>query len=186
MSLDLDALLPDIQAGDTDSFGRFMAASELPVRQSLRPFALRVDVEAVVQETFLRLWQVAPRFAPDGRPNGFLRLGIRVARNLALDALKKRREQIGVDLEDEAGFAPTEADPLLRSVIQQCFEKLPAQPGNALRARLESAGAEPDHVLAERCAMKANTFLQNVTRARKLLASCLEAAGVVLSETVGG
>jgi RNA polymerase sigma factor (sigma-70 family) len=186
MSLDLDALLPEIQAGDTESFGRFMVASELPVRRSLRPFAARVDVEAVVQETFLRLWQVAPRFEPDGRPNGLFRLGVRVARNLALDALKKRREQVGVDLEDAAAFAPAEADPLLRSVIQTCLEKLPQQPGVALRARLESAGAEPDSEIAGRCAMKANTFLQNVTRARKLLASCLEAAGVVLSEAVGG
>lgn len=186
MSLDLDALLPDIQAGDTESFGRFMAQSELPVRRSLRPFAARVDVEAVVQETFLRLWQVAPRFEPDGRDNAFLRLGIRVARNLALDALKKRREQVGLVLEDETGFLPAEVDPLLRSVIATCLDKLPQQPSNALRARLESAGAEPDSVVAERCSMKANTFLQNVTRARKLLASCLEAAGVVLSEAVGG
>jgi RNA polymerase sigma factor (sigma-70 family) len=177
MSLDFDALLPEIQARDTECFGRFMAAAELPVRQSLRPFAARVDVEAVVQETFLRLWQVAPRFEPDGRSNGFLRFGVRVARNLALDALKKRREQVGVDLEDEAAFAPAEADPLLRNVIQACLEKLPAQPSTALRARLESGGSEPDSVVAERCAMKANTFLQNVTRARKLLASCLEAAG---------
>jgi RNA polymerase sigma factor (sigma-70 family) len=186
MSLDLDALLPDIQAGDTESFGRFMSAAELPVRKSLRPFAARVDVEAVVQETFLRLWQVAPRFEPDGRDNAFLRLAIRVARNLALDALKKRREQVGLALEDERGFLPAEADPLLRGLIQACLEKLPQQPSVALHARLESGGAEPDGAIAARCSMKANTFLQNVTRARKLLASCLEAAGVVLSETVGG
>ena len=33
--------------------------------------------EAVVQETLLRLWQVAPRHTPDGRPDSLLRLGIR-------------------------------------------------------------------------------------------------------------
>jgi len=182
MSLDLDVLLPAIQAGDTQSFGRFMAATELPLRRSLRSFAARVDVEAVVQETFLRLWQVAPRFEPDGRDNGLFRLAIRVARNLALDGLKKKREQLGVALEDDAVHAPSEPDPLLRRLIQACFDKLPAQPGAALRARLSSRGAEADSVIAARCSMKANTFLQNVTRARKLLASCLEAGGVLIAE----
>jgi RNA polymerase sigma-70 factor (ECF subfamily) len=62
-----------------------------------------------------------------------------------------------------------------------CREKLPAQPARALDARVQSAGAEPDAVLAMRLGMKLNTFLQNFTRARKLLADCLRARGIEIA-----
>ena len=39
---------------------------------------------------------------------------------------------------------------------------------------------DPDRSLAERVGMKLNTFLQNVTRARRLLADCLRRRGVDL------
>ena len=68
--LDLDSHLSAIIAGDTAALGRWMASSEQTVRHSLRGFAARVDTESVVQETFLRIWQVAPRFHHDGKPNG--------------------------------------------------------------------------------------------------------------------
>src|SRR5690606_14601871 len=73
--IDLDVHLAAIVAGDTRAFGRWLAGAEAPVRDSLRSFARVVDVEAVLQEALLRVWQVAPRFEPDGRPNGLLRLG---------------------------------------------------------------------------------------------------------------
>jgi RNA polymerase sigma-70 factor (ECF subfamily) len=36
----------------------------------------------------------------------------------------------------------------------------------------------PDETLAEHLSMRLNTFLQNFTRARKLLAKCLEERGI--------
>jgi hypothetical protein len=68
----------------------------------------------------------------------------------------------------------------LRRIIAICREKLPRKPALALMARLSSAGGEPDLVLAEQLGMKLNTFLQNFTRARKLLAECLARNGVDL------
>jgi len=181
---DLDKLLPAIVAGDTDAFGVFMSAVELTVRRSLRPFAASVDVEALVQEAFLRLWQVAPRFSADGREHGLLRLTLRIARNLAIDDVRRRREDpvFDGDLVIEQSAPAASIDPLLRRLIFGCFEQLPARPADAMRERLASEGAEPDAELARRCGMTANTFLQNVTRARKLLAACLEGQGVRLSE----
>ena len=44
--------------------------------------------------------------------------------------------------------------------------------------RLGSGGGTPDLHLAEALGMTTNTFRQNFTRARKLLAECLRAAGV--------
>lgn len=99
--LDLDAHLPGIAAGDAAAFARWMVGAEPAVRASLRPFAVRVDVEAVVQEALLRAWQVAPRIAPDGRPNGLLRVTLRAARNLAIDdARRAHHRDASLDAED--------------------------------------------------------------------------------------
>ncbi len=187
---DLDQHLPAIVAGDADAFGRFVAGAEPVVRDSLRAFAAAVDTEAVLQEALLRVWQAAPRFVPDGKSNGLLRLSIRIARNLALSEARRLRT---APVEDDVLERALEAlerrevrevregpDPLLRRIIEICREKLPARPAQALLARLSSAGVEPDAALAARLGMKPNTFLQNFTRARKLLADCLARNGVDL------
>jgi RNA polymerase sigma-70 factor (ECF subfamily) len=73
-------------------------------------------------------------------------------------------------------------DPLLRRHIEECKERLPDRPAQALDARLGAAGGERDDHLAATLGMRLNTFLQNFTRARKLLADCLSAHGVNLTE----
>lgn len=184
---DLDHHLPGIVAGDADAFERWVAGAEPQVRDSLRAFAASVDAEAVLQESLLRVWQTAPAFKPDGRPNALLRLAVRIARNLAVSEVRKLRTD-QVELEDlERALARLEAfqaaagpDPLLRRRVEECREKLPGKPSQALAQRLSSGGFEPDAVLAERVEMKLNTFLQNVTRARRLMADCLKGKGVDL------
>jgi RNA polymerase sigma-70 factor (ECF subfamily) len=180
---DHDVHLAAIQSGDADAFGRWVARTEATLRASLGSFAAFVDTEAVVQESLLRVWQVAPRFERDGRPNGLLRLALRIARNLAISERRKVRTDFVDDDEiDERAFlaagAPVTTDPLLRRLIEECRRLLPDKPMQALLARLGAAGSEPDELLAERLAMRLNTFLQNFTRARKLLASCLRGRGV--------
>ena len=187
---DLDAFFPAIRAGDTVAFGRWLAGAEGTMRLSLRSFAAQVDTEAVLQESLLRVWQVAPRFVPDGRANGLLRLGIRIARNLAISEKRRvycaRIESTGDDaaFDEAATLADAELsapDPMLRAAIAECRASLPEKPALALEARLASSGAEPDETLAARLAMRTNTFLQNFTRARKLLAECLQKRGIDLA-----
>jgi RNA polymerase sigma-70 factor (ECF subfamily) len=187
---DLDPHLPQIAAGDADAFGRWLALAEPQLRAGLRAFAAQVDTEAVLQEALLRVWQVAPRVKPDGRPNALLRLAVRVARNLAVD--EARRAGFRAPLGDEglaaqldalaAGAEPEPPDPLLRRLIARCREKLAAKPRAALDARLHASGAEPDATLAAALGMRLNTFLQNVGRARKALAECLRRGGAALPE----
>ncbi|AKT40727.1 RNA polymerase sigma factor [Chondromyces crocatus] len=186
--LDLDAHLTAIADGDADAFGQWLAGAEPALRSSLRSFAARVDVEAVLQEALLRVWQVAPRHTPDGRPNSLFRVALRIARNLSVDEVRRAR---ATPVEDEAieralaasegEVMPVGPDPLLRRVIEACREKLPGKPAEVLMARLSSGGSEPDEVIAARLGMKTNTFLQNFTRARKLLAECLERQQVDLA-----
>jgi DNA-directed RNA polymerase specialized sigma24 family protein len=188
---DLDRHLPAIAAGDSDAFARWIAGGERRLRESLRSFAALVDVEAVLQETLLRTWQVAPRVRPDGRADALLRLAIRTARNLAIDEARRARraavdpEVVERALEDEARAASgdTPPDPLFFVAIRQCHAALPEKPREAIAARLEAGGGEADATLAARLGMRLNTFLQNVTRAKRLLLECLERRG--LGELVG-
>lgn len=180
---DLDVYLPAIAAGDLDAFACFLAGAERPLRLALASFCATVDVEAVVQEALLRVWQVAPQFTSDGRPQSLLRFAHRCARNLCLT--EARRRGLAPTTADEEAVAQAadltaEAlpDPLLRRAVQACRDKLPAKPGVALAARLESDGETADATLAARLGMSLNTFLQNFTRARKLLAECLRKRGV--------
>lgn len=186
---ELDAYLPGIVAGDADAFARWLAGAERSLRGSLRPFARRLDTEALLQETLLRVWQTAARVTPDGRGNALLRWGLRIGRNLALSELRRARvdpAEIEV-LEREAGAGEgtysvaSWPDPLLRALLEECRRQLPRQPARALEARIGGGGRESDATLAARARMKRNTFLQNVGRARRLLAACLAARGVELA-----
>jgi RNA polymerase sigma-70 factor (ECF subfamily) len=187
-AVDLDLHLASIAAGDPDAFGAWMAEAERPLRASLRSFATRVDVEAVVQEALLRAWNIAPRVERDGAPNALLRVTLRIARNLAIDEVRRARSVAVGDDDHDASlrFATTVAmpDPLLREAIHTCSERLPARPRQALLARIASEGAEHDGTIAARIGMLLNTFLQNFTRARKLLADCLRGRGIDLGEVV--
>jgi DNA-directed RNA polymerase specialized sigma24 family protein len=185
---DLDDELAAISAGDPTAFARWMAGAEPTMRLSLRSFAAVVDVEAVLQEALLRTWQIAPRVELDGKPNALLRVGIRIARNLAIS---ERRRARGVPSDEDAidralagdpdgKTLPVVPDPHLRRAIAKCADALPAQPARALHARIENAGRQDDDTLAERIGMRKNTFLQNFTRARKLVAECLKRHGIDL------
>ena len=183
MEHDWDTELDAIAGGDAEAFARWLAAVEHTLRSSLRSFAARVDVEAVLQEALLRTWNVAPRVTRDGKPNSLFRVSLRIARNLAIDESRRLHTQ-PVALEEEtlatlgAETTPHFLDLMLLSRVRECHERLPDQPRRALAARIESQGAEPDEVLAQRLAMRLNTLLQNFTRARKLLALCLEKLGI--------
>jgi RNA polymerase sigma-70 factor (ECF subfamily) len=187
--MDLDVHLVAIMAGDTRAFGAWLAGAEPHVRDSLRSFARVIDAEAVLQETLLRIWQVAPRVVPDGRANGLLRLAIRIGRNLAVSEVRRTRATPtdGDDLEAALAAAEVRAppDPMLRRAIGECRDKLPARPRQALDARLAGAGGQADDDLAAGLGMRLNTFLQNVTRARQLLADCLARRGVTVALEIG-
>jgi RNA polymerase sigma-70 factor (ECF subfamily) len=184
---DLDRHLPAIVVGDADAFGRWVAGAEPILRRSLRAFATAVDAEAILQETLLRVWQIAPRCRSDGNPNGLLRLGLCAARNLAISELRRQRSAL-VELEELEKLANRDVDawsppdPHLRQAIADCQKKLPKQPRSALAARLQNAGSDSDNQLAAALGMRLNTFLQNITRARKLLTECLGRAGIDLAE----
>ena len=187
MTDDLDVHLPAIAAGDPGAFAGWLSRAEDPLRRSLSSWATRVDAEAVLQEALLRVWQVAPRVAPDGRPNALLRLAVRVARNAAIDELRRSRSTpVDADALERAANAvedpiePAVPDPALRRAIERCRAALKGPPARAFEARIASHGGAPDRDLARDLDMQVNTFLKNFGRARALLVECLRRAGVTL------
>lgn len=176
---DSDVLHAQIAAGDADAFGQWLAVAEPRVRGSLASFARVVDVEAVLQEALVRVWQVAPRFTPDGQPDSLIRFAVRIARNLAVSELRRTKARaIEVEDLDEGVTLVPAPDPMLRQAIVECRDKLPTKPRMVLDARLEAAGGRDDAELADGLGMRLNTFLQNFTRARQLLAECLGKRGI--------
>ncbi len=173
--------------GDRAAFAEWMGMVEIPLRRSLSRWARAVDVEGVVQETFLRMWLVAadPDRVLEG-DSASLRFALRVARYVALEETRRCRNERFVDLDvldtlPEGRVEVDPPDPALARAIRICLENLPAQPRAAISARAR-AGRLPDRKLAEGLRMKLNTFLQNVVRARRLLRACLEKRGVRLAE----
>ena len=183
---DLDQHLSAVVAGNLRAFTVWLSHAEPLLRDSLRRFSASVDTEAVLQETLLRIWQVAPRFRPDGRPNGLLRLGFRIARNLAISGAPGLRpgivdpDRLEATLPCAEDIEAKSPDPMLRRTIKGCQQRLPDKHGQAISARLNTGGGEPDAVLAERLGMETNTFLQSVTRARRFFRECLQRQGIDL------
>lgn len=181
---DLDVHLPAIQAGDAHAFAAWMSGAEAPLRRSLTRFARQVDVEAVLQESLLRVWQVAPCFEPDGRADGLLRLAHTIARNLAISEVRRVRTTpvepalLAEGLSERERLEARPPDPHLREAIVACRDKLPNKPRAAIDARIAARGSSHDVTVAKRLGMTRNTFLQNVTRARRLLVECLRRRGV--------
>jgi DNA-directed RNA polymerase specialized sigma24 family protein len=170
--------------GDVEAFANWMALVERPVRGSLRRFARAIDVESVLQETFLRMWiaRQNPERAFTGE-NASLRFALRVARNVALEEVRRARGEHLVALEDldpssEPSIGPTPpSDPGLLRAIKDCVSHLRGKPRDALLARLARGHELHDRDLAASLGMAVNTFLQNVVRARKAVAVCLEGKG---------
>ena len=170
------------QAGDPRGFEAWVRLVEPPLRASLSGFARSVDVEAVVQEGLLRMWVLAPRLTLVGR-DAPLRYALTLVRNLV------RREAQRLSRFDHPEASPEPVtpdphppDPALRRAILACLQELPRRPQQALAARIEGDRAEADRDLAACLGMRLNTFLQNVVRARRLLAQCLESRGISLLE----
>jgi RNA polymerase sigma-70 factor (ECF subfamily) len=94
---DLD-LVTRVAGGDAQAY-RMLSERHLAsiLRYAARLLADPVEAEDVAQETFLRLWQEARRFEPrSAKPITWL---YRIAHNLCVDRLRRRRE-VGSDALD--------------------------------------------------------------------------------------
>lgn len=181
----IDRAFAGTRAGNARAFAAWVRLTESQLRRGLRPFAPHVDVEAVLQEGLLRMWKLAPALRLTG-PDASLRYALRIVKNLAISEARRNARLTPLELEalDRLPEVSVDPDPLpdprLRQLIEKCIALLPNRPRHALLARLDDSGRASDRELAANLRMKLNTFLQNIVRARRLVAECLARHGVTL------
>jgi DNA-directed RNA polymerase specialized sigma24 family protein len=144
-----------------------------------------------MQETLLRMWVLAIKSERQLEgPNASLRFALGVARNVAREEVRRARLDRLVRIDDlPDGTEPwvdpdPPPDPALRFAIDECIQRMPNRPRQALLVRIEDGHLRADRELAATLEMKPNTFLQHIVRARQFLARCLERKGIVLSEVL--
>jgi DNA-directed RNA polymerase specialized sigma24 family protein len=170
-------------AQDKQAFGDWAGRVERPVRRSLERFARAIDVEGVVQETLLRMWELARghEITLTGE-NASQRYARTLAYNLARNLARRHRRETLLppdELPEDPAATPLAPprDPFLLLHIRDCLAALKGKLKRAMTARLEH-GHRPDDVVAGMLKMKKNTFLQNIVRARKQVDECLATKGV--------
>lgn len=121
---ELDELLSGVAAGDREALAQLYRRTRTAVYGLALSYVKNAhDAQDVTQDTFVRVWDSACQYKPQGSPMGWL---LAVARNLALMKLRQgsRQEQ----LEDEEWDAIPAESPAVtpedRQVLQQAMAAL--------------------------------------------------------------
>jgi DNA-directed RNA polymerase specialized sigma24 family protein len=169
---------------DEEAFKRWLERTHIGLRVSLRSFAAVVDVEVVVQETAILVWERASTILPDGRPAFLMRWATTVARNKALNAVTRTQRDARVrehaDRSEQVDRSP--ADPLLRARIRECRGRLPGALRRVIDAVLADRGLRSPRESAAAHRMSYDAFRQNLARGRRALADCLREHGIEIRE----
>jgi RNA polymerase sigma-70 factor, ECF subfamily len=108
---DADASLAAIQAGDLDGLERLYRELRVPVfAVALAITRDRRAAEDVLHDTFVRVWSGAEGYRRGSRARAWV---LAIARNLALDTLRRRRREIAV----EDAHATAKTEPALDGMI---------------------------------------------------------------------
>ena len=184
---DLDTLWQEACEREETSFGDWMGRVERPIRLSLQRWARFVDVEGILQESYVRMWVRAGDSAepPLTGTNASLRFAIVMAKNLARNEAPKhyREEVLPPEQMPEGSVDPApDPEPALGRAIVECLEALGGRLREVLVTRLADEGRGPDRELAASLGMRLNTFLQNIVRARRQIDACLDDKGFPAKE----
>lgn len=181
--IDEAALVARVARGDAAAFARLVTAHATPLhRLAWRLLADVAEAEDVVQEAFARLWTSVPGWAPgEARPGAWLR---RVARNLCLDRLRRRRFHDDGEVPDRADPAPPAAAALDEARIGEAVAAALAALPDRQRAALVLTYYEelPNAEAAKMLDMHLKAFESLLFRARAALRGRLEAAGVSIAD----
>ena len=129
------------------------------------------DAQDITQETYVRLWQGAGQYRPQGSPMGWI---LTVCRNLALEQLR-RRERQGTLSDEEWDAIPagdTGLPPEERQLLQDALAALADQERQILL--LHAAAGLRHREIAALLQLPLGTVLSKYQRARKKCKASLE------------
>lgn len=163
---------------DRIAFDKLYAATSAKLFGTcLRVLKDRTEAEEVVQEVFIRIWLKADRFTVTAQsPMSWL---IAVARHLAIDRLRARREAVAgledaaMEIRDPAPGPETRAVAAgERRQLDQCLDELEADRADAVRAAYLDGDSYAD--LAARHDVPLNTMRTWLRRSLMRLRECLQ------------
>lgn len=138
--------------------------------------------EDVAQETFLRVWKHAPRYSPDAAVSTWI---YRIARNLCLDRLRRRRPQSDRISQLDGGAAPHDllADKQLSEAVQTALQALPERQQTALTLTHYQGLSQAEAALVLEVSVEALESL--LARARRSLRKRLKSTKAQLDAAQG-
>jgi len=124
---ELDGLLLQVGRGDREAFARLYSLT----RGAVYALALSLhhdghEAQDVAQDAFVRVWECAPGYRPQGAPMAWL---LTITRNLALTRLRQGGRQTTLD-EEAWNAIPADApdvEPEDRAVLQEALARLGAE-----------------------------------------------------------
>lgn len=121
---ELERLLSGVAAGDREALAQLYHRTRTAVYGMALSYLKNAhDAQDVTQDTFVRVWDSAHQYRPQGSPMGWL---LTVARNLALMKLRQRTRQAELD-EEEWDAIPDESaglSPEDRHILQTALAAL--------------------------------------------------------------
>jgi len=173
---DIEELIAKVSLGDRAAFASlYDATSGKLFAVCLRVLKNRPEAEDALQDVYIRIWNKADRYSVTGHsPMTWL---ITVARNLSIDRLRARRTN-DVDLEATGELVEKSPGPEATSIaasdqrrISQCFDELPSDRADAVRAAYLDGASYQD--LATRFDVPLNTMRTWLRRSLLSLKECL-------------
>lgn len=174
-AVDDDALIARLARGDDGALRELFSRHAPMLAARLRVVLPAVDVEDVLQETFIAAWRGARRYRPEGAAGGWL-WGI--ARRQAALLLRRRGPAALLLSEAEAAEWQTAADPASTAALRADIEAAVAalgEPGSAEREvwRLLYLEDRPVAEVAALTGVPEGTVKSRAHRARRLMRAVL-------------
>ena len=178
---EIDEVFEGVRARRDFAFQNWITMVEMPLHLSLRRFARAVDVECVVQQTFVDAWKLLRQKGYEWpSENVSLQWVISVAWDVARsEARRNGFEHLLPPHEvSEAEPGPDEkARIALREAMKDCTPKLTAEEEVTLLCRLQHGGFS-EASIAGCCRKDVTTLASIVTKARRKVIRCLERKGI--------
>jgi RNA polymerase sigma factor (sigma-70 family) len=176
---DDDAVMVRVAARDAVAFSRIVDAhAGMLHRVAYRMIADTSEAEDVAQEALLRLWSTAERWRPG--QSGIAAWLTRVAVNLCLDRLRRRRFASDEEVPDRADDAPGAEDLMAAESLRRAALAALGDLSERHRAAIVLTYYEelPNATAAEALEMNLKAFESLLLRARGAMRSALAARGL--------